>query len=195
MRENQKRLYETATAQGGYFTYRQALTCGYSSPTHVYHVGTGAWIREYRGIFRLARFPPDSDGHYVLWTLWSCSQDGKPQGVYSHQTALSIHELSDLMPPKLHMTVPVRFRRNAAIPKILILHKADLPSADVERRHGYAVVKPLRAIADLLREGKESRDRLRQALSEGLGRGVVTRTELARHPDRKVLEKLLEGKA
>jgi hypothetical protein len=99
------------------------------------------------------------------------------------------------MPSKLHMTVPVRFRRNAAIPKILILHKADLPSADVERRHGYAVVKPLRAIADLLREGKESQDRLRQALSEGMGRGIITRMEMARHPDRKVLEALLKGGA
>lgn len=193
MTRNQQRLYETAEAQAGYFGYRQAIECGYSSPTHVYHVGTGAWIREYRGIYRLARFPAAPDGHYALWTLWSCSRDGEPQGVYSHQTALSIHELSDVMPSKLHMTVPLRFRRNAAVPKILILHKDDLPSADVERRHGYAVVKPLRAIADLLREGKESRDRLRQALSEGMGRGVIARTELARHPDSKALEKLLKG--
>jgi len=63
------------------------------------------------------------------------------------------------------------------------------------RRDRYAVVKPLRAIADLLREGKESRDRLRQALSDGMRLGIITRTELARHPDRKVFEGLLEGKA
>jgi len=195
MTENQQKLYETAEAQEGYFTYRQAIECGYSSPTHVYHIGTGAWIREFRGIFRLARFPAAPDGHYALWTLWSCNRDGEPQGVYSHQTALSIHELSDIMPSKLHMTVPPRFRRNSDIPKVLVLHKANLPPSDVERRHGYAVVKPLRAVTELLREEKESRDRLRQALSEGMKRGIITRAELARHAERKVLEKLLEGKA
>jgi len=195
MTENQQKLYEIAEAQAGYFTYRQAIECGYSSPAHVYHVGTGAWLRESRGIYRLARFPAAQDGHYALWTLWSCNRDGEPQGVYSHQTALSIYEISDVMPSKIHMTVPPRFRRNAAIPKVLVLHKADLPPADIERRQGYAVVRPLRAITDLLREGTESRDRLRQALSEGVRRGIITRRELARHPDRKVLEGLPEGKA
>ncbi len=93
------------------------------------------------------------------------------------------------------MTVPSQFRRNAAVPKILVLHKANLPSPDVEHRQGYAVVKPLRAIADLLREETQSPDRLRQALSEGLRRGPMTRTELARHPDRQALEGLLKGDA
>jgi predicted transcriptional regulator of viral defense system len=189
---NPQKLYAVAEAQAGYFTYRQALACGFSSPAQAYHVRTGAWIREHRGIYRLARFPAAPDGHYALWTLWSCGRDGQAQGVYSHQTALSIHEISDVMPSKLHMTVPLRFRRNAAVPKVLVLHKNDLPSADVEHRQGYAVVKPLRAVTDLLREGKESRDRLSQALSEGLKRGIIARKELARHPDRSGLEALME---
>ena len=178
MTQNQQKLYETAEAQEGYFTYRQAIECGYSSPTHVYHIGTGAWIREYRGIFRLARFPTSPEGHYALWTLWSCNQNGEPQGVYSHQTALSIHELSDIMPAKIHMTVPPRFRRNSAIPKVLVLHKSNIPPSDIERRQGFAVVKPLRAVTELLSEDKESRDRLQQALSEGMKRGIITRAEL-----------------
>ncbi len=195
MTENEQQLYKTAEAQQGYFTYRQAIKCGYSSPAHVYHVGTGAWIREHRGIYRLARFPAAPEGQYVLWSLWSCNLAGEPQGTYSHQTALSIRELSDVMPAKLHMTVPAGFRRNAPIPIALVLHKGNLSPADIEHRQGYAVVKPLRVIADLLREGKESPDRLRQALSQGLGRGLITRTELARHPDRVALEKLLGEKS
>lgn len=189
---NQQKLYTIAEAQAGYFAYRQALACGISSPAQAYHVRTGAWIREHRGLYRLARFPASPDGHYALWTLWSCSREGEPQGVYSHQTALSIHELSDVMPSKLHMTVPLRFRRNAATPKVLVLHKCDLPPADVEHRQGYGVVKPLRAVADLLREGKESRDRLGQALTEGMRRGLITRKELARHPEKSELEALMK---
>ena len=194
MSSNQQRLYQIAESQQGYFTYRQALQCGYTSPTHGYHVGTGAWIRERRGIYRLARFPAAADGHYVLWTLWSCNRDGVAQGVYSHQTALSIHELADVMPAKLHMAVPLRFRRTAVIPKVLVLHKTDLPPVDVEWRQGYRVARPLRAIADLLRDETESRDRLQQALAGGLRRGLIARTELERHPSRKMLEELLKGK-
>ena len=192
MTNNQQRLYQIAEAQQGYFTYRQALQAGFSSPSHGYHVRTGAWLREYRGLYRLAHFPAAMDGHYVLWTLWSCNRDGEPQGVYSHQTALSIHELSDVMPSKLHMTVPPPFRRAAAIPKVLVLHKADMPPGDIEQRQGYRVVRPLRAIDDLLREGTESPDRLRQALSEGLRRGIIARTELERHPDRKALKEVAD---
>lgn len=195
MTKHEQQLYKTAEAQQGYFTYRQAIRCGYSSPTHVYHVGTGAWSREYRGIYRLARFPAAPDGHYVLWALWSCNRKGAQQGIYSHQTALSIQDLSDVMPAKLHMTVPPGFRRNAPIPRVIVLHKGRLSAPDIERRQGYAVVKPLRAIADLLREGQESPDRLRQALSQGLKRGLIARTELARHPERKALEGLLEERS
>jgi predicted transcriptional regulator of viral defense system len=37
---------------------------------------------------------------------------GVPQGIYSNETALSLNDLSDLHPSKLHMTVPPSFRRN-----------------------------------------------------------------------------------
>lgn len=45
----------------------------------------------------------------------------EPQGVYSHQTALTLHELTDVMPSRLHMTVPKTFRRGATIPKGLVI--------------------------------------------------------------------------
>ncbi len=194
MTRNEARLFETAEAQQGYFTTKQALRAGYASRTHLYHAGTGAWIREHRGIYRLARFPASPEGHYVLWSLWSRGRNDEPQGVYSHQTALSIHELSDVMPSKLHMTVPRTFRRNSSIPRILVLHKTELGKADIEQRQGYRVVRPLRATADLLEDGTESPDRLKQALAEALRRGLVTKAELQNHPDRDALKALLKGR-
>jgi predicted transcriptional regulator of viral defense system len=50
----------------------------------------------------------------MLWWLWSKNREGVSQGVYRHETALSLHDLTDLMPSKLHMTVPKSFRRSAA---------------------------------------------------------------------------------
>ena len=38
------------------------------------------------------------------------------------KTALDIHELSDVMPAKMHMTVPLNFRRRIETPKVLCLY-------------------------------------------------------------------------
>jgi hypothetical protein len=69
-------------------------------------VQVGNWIREHRGIYRLALFPMADRPDLVLWALWSRNRAEETEGVYSHQTALSLYELSDLNPSKVHMTVP-----------------------------------------------------------------------------------------
>jgi hypothetical protein len=52
-------------------------------------------------------------------------------------TTLSLYDLSDVYPAKLHMTVPTDFRRNSDIPGILVLHYADVPEGDVQTAQGY----------------------------------------------------------
>jgi len=192
MSAQQKRLYEYAQSQQGYFTTKQALRAGYSAPTHLYHVQTGSWVKEYRGIYRLGQYPDSAEGQYVLWTLWSCNRKEIPQGVFSHQTALSMHDLSDVMPAKLHMTVPLGFRRNSALPNVLCLHKANMPQSDIVKFQGFSAVRALRAIIDLLHDGTESHDHLRQALRQGLERGLITRAELQEHPESTTLQDMLK---
>jgi hypothetical protein len=94
-------------------------------------VNAGNWIREHRGIYRLADFPAAERPDLMLWYLWSQNRGEVSEGTYSQDTALSLHELSELMPSKLHMTVPKTFRRTSAIPEILILHRANLNPNDV----------------------------------------------------------------
>jgi len=188
---NETKLFQVAQEQLGYFTSKQAVSCGYVNQNHRHHVLTGAWVREHRGIYRLARFPVSPQGQYALWTLWSRNRVETPQGVFSHQTALSILELSDLMPAKLHLTVPPGFRRNSALPKVLELHRAHLPESDIEQRQGFLVARPLRAIADLFHDGIESPDHLCQALRQGLERGLITQTEFRQHADYSLLQQLL----
>jgi len=194
MHTNKDKLFAIAERQQGFFTSAQAIACGYPTPNHVYHVHAGGWQRMERGIYRLTRFPRTMEDQYVLWFLWSRDRSGEPQGVFSHQTALSIHGLSDIMPARLHLTVPIRFRRRVATPKIICLHKADLPNDALENRQGYRVVRPLRAIIDLLQDGTESEDHLRQALQQGLERGLITRSELRQHAKHAVLHSLLKRK-
>jgi predicted transcriptional regulator of viral defense system len=167
-------LFEIAEGQQGYFTAKQAAEAGYQLGSQAHHVKSGNWVRVERGIYRLARFPQSSEEQLVIYTLWSRNRAGEPEGVYSHQTALSIHELSDVNPVKLHMTVPSAFRRSAKVPKILVLHRASLNEKDVEQRQGFAVTRPLRAIADLVAAESVSRDIVEQALTEGRQRGLLS---------------------
>ena len=172
-------LFAVAEGQQGYFTSKQAAEAGYQLGSQAHHVKSGNWTRVERGIYRLTRFPQSSEEQLVIYALWSRNRAGEPEGVYSHQTALSIHELSDLNPAKLHMTVPAAFRRTAKTPNVLVLHRANLNQTDIEPRQGFAVTRPLRTIADLAAAESTSRDIVEQALIEGRRHGVITARELS----------------
>ena len=185
-------LFDSAEGQQGYFTAKQAADAGYQLGSQAHHVKSGNWVRVERGIYRLARFPQSNEEQLVIYHLWSRNRAGAPKGVYSHQTALSIHELSDVNPSKLHMTVPPTFRRTSKTPKILVLHRACLDEKDVLQRHGFAVTRPLRAIADLAVAESVSRDIIEQALTEGRQRGLIIEREISELRQRGQIPKWLD---
>ena len=171
-------LFAIAEAQQGYFTVAQAGEAGYLPGSRAHHVKAGNWVRAERGVYRLQRYPQSVEEQLVIYSLWSRSRAGEPQAVYSHQTALAIHELSDANPAKLHVTVPPAFRRSASIPKLLVLHRAILAKLDIEQRHGFAVTRALRTIADVVVAQSTSRDLVVQALAEARQRGLITAREI-----------------
>lgn len=177
-KEAARRLYEMAQSQQGFFTTKQAIRVGFAETTHSYHVKAGNWIREHRGIYRLADFPTPERPDLMLWYLWSQDRQEIPEGTYSHETALSLHELSDVMPSKLHMTVPKGFRRNSMIPEVLILHRANADKSDVQEIYGVRVTRPLRTIIDLLRTKQVDETQLKLAVNEALRRGLIGRREI-----------------
>jgi len=177
-REASRRLFEIAEQQQGFFTTKQAKAAGFAENTHPYHVQVGNWIREHRGIYRLALFPMADRPDLVLWALWSRKRAEETEGVYSHQTALSLYELSDLNPSKVHMTVPTDFRRNSDIPGVLVLHYADLPESDVQTAQGFKFTRPLRTILDLIEAGTVERNFIRQALRQSVERGLISRQQI-----------------
>jgi predicted transcriptional regulator of viral defense system len=114
-----------------------------------------------------------------MWWLWSRNRQDQPQGVYSHQTALSLHELTDVMPSRIHMTVPGTFRRSAAIPKSLILHMSNLPPFDIEQVDGVPVTKAFRTLMDVAESGGLPLPDLQLAFAEATRSGKITRAEIA----------------
>jgi predicted transcriptional regulator of viral defense system len=169
-------LFEIVEGQQGYFTAKQAAEVGFLLGSQAHHVKAGNWVRVERGIYRLARFPRSMEEQYVIYSLWSRNRPGDPVGVYSHETALSIHDLSDANPSKLHMTVPPNFRRTASTPELLVLHRARLAKGDVERRQGFAVTRPIRTVTDIAALGHQ--EFAEQALRDGARRGVITHRQI-----------------
>jgi predicted transcriptional regulator of viral defense system len=198
-REAARRLFELAEQQQGFFTTKQAKAAGFAENTHPYHVRVGNWIREHRGIYRLTLFPPADRPDLVLWALWSRNRNEEVEGVYSHHTALSLYDLSDLNPAKLHMTVPTDFRRNSDIPGILVLHYADLPNSDVQAAQGFKFTRPLRTILDLIEAGTVEQRFIRQALRQAIDRGLITRQQIRNAqmsgPAHKMVEEILRRAA
>ncbi len=171
-------LFEIADSQQGYFTANQAVKCGYSRTNFHRNVASGEWVKEWRGIYRLARYPNTPHPDLVLWSLWSRNLEGEVQGVWSHDTALEIYELSDVMSAKMHMTVPKKFRKWTKIPKNLVFHSADLPKTSINSQQGYLVTTPLRTITDIVEEGKLSEDFIIQAICDALQKGLISRKQL-----------------
>lgn len=191
-KESYRALLAIAEQQQGLFTAKQAGEAGYSDSARVYQVKSGNWIRKVRGVYQLVDYPNTDRPDLVLWSLWSRGVDDVPQGVYSHQTALSIFDLTDLQPAKLHMTVPGKFRRRSRIPGILVLHWQDLPKTDVVEMEGYQVTRPLRAIGDLLRSRDVHPGILREALQGGMDNGLITIGEIRRAREAGLLAELGE---
>jgi len=170
-------LHHLAEPQDGFFTAKQAAQLGFDPKNFHHFIKTGEWIREERGLYRLAAFP--SSPRQDLWRMlmWSRNKLDKPQGVFSYHSALDLYELSDLMANDVHLTVPKDFRRNAPIPGMLRLHLEDLCSSDIRLVHGLPCTTPLKTLLDLMEYGIAD-NLIRQGLKEGLERGLITRSEV-----------------
>jgi predicted transcriptional regulator of viral defense system len=166
-------LFETANAQEGYFTTRQAAEAGFSSQLLLKHIRAGRVIRTRRGIYRLVHFPAGEHEELVVAWLWS-----DRAGVVSHQTALSLHGLSDVLPAHVHLTLPRAWQsRRLRIPDGVVVHHADVPSNDRSWFGAVPTTNPRRTLNDCAHE-ELSPDLLRQAAQQAIRRGLVTTAEI-----------------
>jgi predicted transcriptional regulator of viral defense system len=169
-----KRLVEVAAGQSGYFSASQALEAGYSYPAQHYHAVQQNWLRVGRGIYRLPEWPSSPHEDLVRWTLWSGQE-----GVVSHETALSVHDLGDVNPAKVHLSVPLGFRAKAAG---VVLHRSVVAPTEKQEHSGFWVTTPLRSLIDVA-AGSLDLDHIVTAVREALGRGLVTTRRLRERAD------------
>jgi predicted transcriptional regulator of viral defense system len=163
-------IYPVASTQNGYFTSSQARNAGFSPRVQHYHWKQGHWRRVNRGVYRLRDFPASPHEDLVFWSLWSGEK-----AVVSHESAAAVHDLGDVLPGRIHLTVPPGFRK--APSDGVILHRGRLEPSDLESHEGFKITKPLQTITDLLRSATES-DWLAGVIRDSLNKGAVTRAAL-----------------
>lgn len=173
VRPDWDRLYETAAGQQGLFTTRQAAQAGYSAQLLVHHLHAGNVVRIRHGIYRLVHFPAGEHEDLVSIWLWS-----DLAGVVSHDTALALHDLSDVLPAQIHLTLPAAWkRRRLRKPEGVLLHHADVPTQDRTWFGPVPTTNARRSLNDCAREGL-SPELLLQGARQALRRGLVTRSAL-----------------
>lgn len=173
---NRKKLYQIAEQQAGYFTSQQAHAAGFTQPLLSYYAHTGQFVRIKRGIYRLSQFPemPFAD----LFIAWL--QTGK-ESVISHDSALAVYGLSDVLPGEIHVTVPRTASRRR---RDIRLHTKRLTAAEITRRAGLPITTVPRTIADVIASGL-GEEQVRQAIREAIERGLVTEKTLVGYATRR----------
>lgn len=172
--ERWNHIYEVASEQSGYFDVDQAAQSGFSLQLLKHHENTGRIRRVRRGIYRLAHFPSGEHEDLVVLWLWS-----ERLGIFSHSTALALHELSDYLPMRYHMTVPSNWKtRRLRVPESLQLHYADVPSADLTRFGCFSITSVQRTLEDC-RLAQMSPEWLEQAEAQARQRGPGSATKAA----------------
>ena len=109
----------------------------------------------------------------MIW-LWS-----QQQGVFSHQTALALHDLSDVLPARVHVTLPDAWRaRRLRVPNNVVLHHGDIADRDRAWHGCVPVTSAVRTVIDCAQAGV-SPDLIKQAIDDGVQRGLFSEKMLA----------------
>lgn len=163
-------LYRVAESQTGYFTAQQALEAEFSFRTLSYHAKTGKIERIRRNIYRLTQFPPGDHEELVVNWLWS-----QRRGVFSHETALLLHDLSDVLAAQVHLKVPLYWQsRRLRTPAGLVLHYGDVPEDQQCWFGAIPATDVFQTLLDCTQDEGFSSEWLHQAFHQANTRGLLT---------------------
>lgn len=167
-------LFQVASGQQGYFTSAQARTSGVSKDLVTHHVRSGRFIRVYRGVYRFRDYPDTPRGFVAA--AWLAA--GKDHAVVSHESALDLHDLTDVIPRGVHLTVPrsARYARTLLGVTIHTTSRALVPS-EITIIDGVRVTSATRTIMDAATAGT-SPEHIEVAVRQSLERGITTRRRL-----------------
>jgi len=174
-------LNQVSYGQDGYFTSRQAREAGFSPQLLAHHVRSGRYEHIRRGLYRLRGYPGSS--HEEVREKWLSV--GAERAVVSHESALDLHELSDVIPNSVHLLVD-RDDRGIRRRQGVTLHTTTEPlkPSEVVSREGIRVTDPVRSIFDAAGAGTAP-EQIEMSVRQALHDGLTTRRSLLARADRR----------
>ncbi|MGH7572351.1 MAG: hypothetical protein ACREMK_10985 [Gemmatimonadota bacterium] len=103
---------------------------------------------------------------------------GPDDAVVSHESALEMLELSDIIPRSVHITLP-RSKRWYQAPNGVTVHTTSRQVDDVVVRQGIRLTGPARSIVDSAEWGSAP-EQVEMAVRQAMARGITTERELLR---------------
>lgn len=174
-------LNQVSYGQDGYFTSRQAREAGFSPQLLAHHVRSGRYEHVRRGLYRLRGYP--GSPHEDVRAKWLAV--GAERAVVSHESALDLHELSDVIPNSVHLLVD---REDRGIRRLqgVTLHTTTkaLEPSEIVSREGIRVTDPVRSILDAAGAGTAP-EQIEMAVRQALHEGLTTRRSLLPRADRR----------
>ncbi len=169
-------LFGIASTQHGYFTAAQARACGFDWSALTRHAQSGRFIRVARGLYRLRDYP--SSPREEVAAAWLAA--GPTHAVVSHESALDLLELSDIIPDSIHLTVPRSMRYLRPLPGVTIHTLSEpLRPDEVISRNGVRLTSPARTILDSAAAGAAP-EQIELAVVQSVRRGMVAPWQLGR---------------
>jgi predicted transcriptional regulator of viral defense system len=165
-------LLDVANEQFGYVTAEDARELGVDPVQLRLMHHRGSLDRVALGVYRFPPVPVTELDQYMEAVLWT-----RTEAVLSHETALDLHDLCDINPAKIHLTVPARYRLRRDLPAMYRLHRRSLDAGDVTRHEGIPIVTVRRAILEGIDSGVGGH-LIDQAIDTARRRGLVAPAEL-----------------
>lgn len=173
MHEALDRLAEAAGSSDGYFARADARVAGATDAIFDALLGEKKVEQIVPGVFRLSHFVRSE--HEELISLW-LQTDRK--GILSHDTALVLNELSDILPRRRHISVPPGWSPgDRQLDADVVLHHADVSEDEIRWLGPIPYTAPLRTVRDCI-ASHLSPDLIEQAIADGLRRGMFTESDL-----------------
>lgn len=170
------KLYNIAESQGGFFAASQARNIGFSWDRLSKNAKSGRFTRVAHGVYRLTKFPRTAfDDLYIAWLRAGLDS------VISHESALSVYDLSDVIPSENHVIVP---RSSTTRREGIRQHTNRIDCRDITTREGLRITTIPRTLADVSASGLP-KEQVLMAIKEGIDKGMISVDMLWEHANKR----------
>ena len=163
-------IIDVAVDHGGYITPSLVAPLGVPAVELRKMVSRGTLTAAARGVYRVPELPTVLLDEFILASLWAGDR-----AVVSHDSALLIHDLCDINPTKVHLTISPSYRISRSGLTNYAVHRAELTSNEVVRLDAIRLTTIQRTLQDSL--NTVATYLVEQAIETATKRGAVNKRE------------------